>query len=67
MHKISRKLKRNAATDNQILISITEHFISDNPQTQRLITTQTRLGLIAVKDELLIFSMLLKKRFEREQ
>ena len=63
MHKISRKLKRNAATDNQILISITEHFISDNPQTQRLITTQTRLRLIAVKDELLNIFTVTKETF----
>ena len=35
------------------MISILEDFILDNPQTKRLITTQTRDGLIAVKDKLL--------------
>ena len=52
--KFLKKIKKKCnSTDNQNLISILEHFISDNPQTQRLITTQTRGRLIAVKDELL--------------
>ena len=54
MHKFLKKIKKKcSSTDNQNLISILEHFISDDPQTQWLITTQTGGGLIAVKDELL--------------
>ena len=41
MHKFPKKIKKERnSTDNQNLISILENFISDNPRTQRLITTQ---------------------------
>ena len=54
VHKFIKKIKNKCnSIDNQNLISILEHFISDNPQTRQLITTQTRGGLMAVKDELL--------------
>lgn len=41
VHKFPKKIKKERnSTDNQNLISILENFISDNPRTQRLITTQ---------------------------
>ena len=67
MHKFIKKIKNKCnSIDNQNLISILEHFISDNPQTQQLITTQTRGGEMAVKDELLnIFTVTEEKLGER--
>ena len=67
VHKFIKKIKNKCnSIDNQNLISILEHFISDNPQTQQLITTQTRGGEMAVKDELLnIFTVTEEKLGER--
>ena len=67
MCEFLKKIKKKCnSTDNQNLISILEHFISDNPQTQLLITTQTRGGLIAVKDELLNVFTVTEETFRKK-
>ena len=51
---------------NLNVISILVDFILDNPQTKRLITTQTRGGLIAVKDKLLNIFTVNEEKFWRK-
>ena len=65
--KFLKKIKRKCnSTDNQNPISILEHFISDNPQTQQLITTKTRGGLIDVKDKLLNVFTITEETFRKK-
>ena len=68
MHKfLKRSKKKRNSTDNQNLISVLEHFISDNPQTQHLIPTQPRGELIAVKDELLNVFTVTEETFPKKK
>ena len=61
-----RNAKDCFTNDSQAVISLLESFVEDEIETQRLIASQSRGGLTAVKNELQQIFLITEERFRKE-